>query len=91
MCDKMAWRKMRDRVSKLEAKDAAQAEQIKTLFGSVSELKTMSKYLMISCLSIISLVVLISILALVWCAIGPNGYQAVTRTAHEFRSQIDAK
>lgn len=94
MCDKSSFGKLRDRVTRIEAetraKDAAQDEQIKTLFGSVSELKTMSKYLMVSCLSIITLVMLISILALVWCAIGPNGYQAVTHTAKEFQSPINA-
>lgn len=90
MCDKSQWNRMRERVSRLEARDAAQDEQIKTLFGSITELKTISRYIMVTALSVLALVMLISVLALVWCAIGPNGYQAVTHTAKEFQSPINA-
>lgn len=88
MCDKAEYRKLRDEVARLKAADAAQTEQIKTLFGAVGELKNTARYIMIACLSVLSLVIVISLLALVWCAVGPNGYQAVTHGAKELAPTI---
>lgn len=90
MCDKTEYRKLRDEVARLKAADAAQTEQIKTLFGAVGELKNTARYIMVACISILSLVMLISILALVWCAIGPNGYMAVTNSAKEFAPSLSS-
>ena len=74
MCDKTAFEKLRDRVAKIEKEsathDAIQDEQLKTLFNIV---KTQSR--------IAWAFAFILLLAVIYGALGPRGFNAVTKAA----------
>lgn len=72
MCTKPAFRRLCDRVERLEMADAQQKEQVKTLFKSV--------YLLYRITLIGGLLML---LALIYGAIGERGFRAVATTSAE--------
>lgn len=65
MRDKEHFEGLRERVTKLEVKDAAQTEQIKTLFVATSELKDAVRTSLNKVLWCLCAVLLLSVLALV--------------------------
>lgn len=70
MCDKIEFEKLKDRMMALEKSQLVQGEQIKTLFNSVHLLY-----------KIVLVGGLILLLAVVWGAVGPDGFNAVTTAA----------
>lgn len=80
MCDKESYRDLRDRVNALERADAVQTEQIRTLFRSVEGIAETSK-LLNRLVMVLSLVMVLAILALVYGAVGHDGFNAVANAA----------
>lgn len=74
MCDKSEFAKLRDRVTAIEKEsathDAIQDEQLRTLFNIV---KVQSR--------IAWAFAFVMLLALIYGALGPNGFNAVTKAA----------
>ena len=81
MCSKAEFARLRDRIADVEKMNIAQTEQIKTLFTTTSELKDTVKGAFTRILLIFGIVLLLAILALVWGAIGKDGFNAVTKAA----------
>lgn len=90
MCDKPHFDELKGRVAALEDSvmvyHAKTDEQIKTLFNACRELndsaKTLLKVFSISLIFILS----VAVLALVYGALGGDGFNAVTRAAREART-----
>lgn len=87
MCDRDHFHRLEDRVDRLE-NDATKHhtkvdEQIKTLFNSCERLGAASGRLMWSLVALLGLVVTVSLFALVYGAVGHDGFNAVTRAAQE--------
>ena len=80
MCDKESFAKLRDQMYDLSKETAAQAEQIKTLFASTAELKATMQGVFTRILWVFGIIALLAILALIYGALGPNGFNAVTNT-----------
>lgn len=70
MCDHIHYEKLKERVSELEKTDIRHDEKIGNLERSV-------KFQMITVWGAF----LLCLLALIWGALGPNGFNAVTRAA----------
>lgn len=90
MCDRPAFEKIRDAIGELQKADAAQSEQIKTLFKTTEEQGENIKDVYSSQLSLVKWLVsaiigvlLIAVLALVFGALGKDGFNAVTNAARE--------
>ena len=77
MCDKEHFEGLRERVTKLEVKDAAQTEQIKTLFVATSELKDAVRTALNTVLWCLCAVLLLSVLALVRSVLDRDGFRDV--------------
>lgn len=76
MCDKVEFEKLKDRLMDAEKSLIAQGEQIKTLFRS-SKLQFWSIWGM----------TMLMLLALIYGALGSNGFNAVTKAAPTMISQ----
>lgn len=70
MCDRPAFEKLRDRVTRLEMSDASQDEKLKTLFRAqrIQFWTVWGAFMM-------------TLLALIYGALGPRGFNAVTNAA----------
>ena len=86
MCDRESFEKIRDAIAGLQRADAAQSEQIKTLFKTTEEqsasIKDMNSHqlsLVKWLVSAIIGVLLIAVLALVFGALGKDGFNAVAK------------
>lgn len=76
MCDRPAFEKLRDRVTRLEMSDVSQEEKLKTLFrGQRIQFWTVWGAFMLT------------LLALIYGALGPRGFNAVTDAAPNFVNQ----
>ncbi len=85
MCDRDHFHRLEDRVDRLE-NDAIKHhtkvdEQIKTLFSSCERLGAASGRLMWSLIALLGIVLLLSVCALVYGALGDHGFNAVTAAA----------
>lgn len=76
---KMSLEGLRDQVFDLSKETAAQAEQIKTLFATTSELKVTMHGVFTRILCVFGIIALLAILALIYGALGPCGFNAVTQ------------
>ena len=81
MCDKRSYRELRGQVLKLERADAAQTEQIRTLFNATAKLESTMTTVFTRIVWVFAIVLLLAILALVYGAVGGRGFNAVTRAA----------
>lgn len=78
MCDRPAFEKLRDRITRLEMSDASQDEKLKTLFrGMRIQFWTVWGSFMLM------------LLALIYGALGPRGFNAVTSAAPKVAQQIN--
>ena len=87
MCDRAHFDTLRDRVERLED-DAIKHhtrvdEQIKTLFKTCEKLSDTATTVLKSTLAMVGFVVTVTVLALVYGAVGHNGFNAVTTAAME--------
>ena len=88
MCDHESFAKLQDAIIELQKADAAQSEQIKTLFHTTeqqsADIKAQSDRLMTlvnRMLMLVGAVLVIAVLALVWGGLGERGFNAVTKAA----------
>lgn len=87
MCDREHFNTLRTRVDALEDSviqyHAKTDERLKTLFASCERLGTASGRLMWSLVAILGIVLIVSVFALVYGAVGHDGFNAVTRATQE--------
>lgn len=81
MCDRESFGKIRDAIADLQKADAAQSEQIKTLFATTERqgktIDTMTARLVMAVIGVL----LILVLAVVFGALGERGFNAVASAA----------
>lgn len=87
MCDHEHYQRLEDRMDRLED-DAIKHhtkvdEQIKTLFKTCEKLSDTASTVLKSTLAMIGFVIAVTVLALVYGAVGHNGFNAVTHAAME--------
>ena len=80
MCDRESFAKMRDAIGELQKADAAQSEQIKTLFNTTSEMRATIQGAFSRMLWIFCVIALLAVLALVYGALGEEGFNAVSNS-----------
>ena len=78
MCDKEAFAKVRDAIVDLQKADAAQSEQIKTLFAVTQKQGEQQDKLTSRLVGAAIVALLLALSALVYGALGPRGFNAVT-------------
>ena len=81
MCDKEAFAKIRDAIGDLQKADAVQSEQIKTLFKTTEKQGDTQKQLVNRLVIAVIGVLLLTVLALIFGALGKDGFNAVTNVA----------
>ena len=88
MCDRESFAKIRDAIAALQKADAVQSEQIKTLFNTTKEQGDTQKALVNRLLWVVCIVFLLAILALIFGALGKEGFNAVTKTAPGLAAEV---
>lgn len=87
MCDHEHYTNLAQRVDRLEDSvavyHAKTDERIKTLFQTCEKLSDTATTILKTALTVLGIVLLIAVLALVYGAVGQNGFNAVTSAAHE--------
>lgn len=89
MCDHEHFDTLRNRVDALENSvkvyHAKTDERIKTLFQTCEKLSSTATTILKSTLAMIGFVIAVTVLALVYGAVGQSGFNAVTTAAREAR------
>lgn len=81
MCNRESFAKIRDAIGELQKADAVQSEQIKTLFKTTERQgDTQTRLVNRLVLAVVGVLVL-AVLALIFGALGKEGFNAVTRAA----------
>lgn len=88
MCNQSEFAKLRDRLYDLSKETAAQAEQIKTLFNATAELKATITGAFNRILWLFGIVLVLALLALVYGAVGKEGFNAVTKAAPTIAAEV---
>ena len=87
MCDRDHFHKLEDRVDRLEDSvnvyHAKTDERLKTLFQTCEKLSGTAATVLRASLVILGTVLLVCVFALVYGAVGHDGFNAVTRAAQE--------
>ena len=85
MCDREHFDTLRDRVNRLEddvkVYHARTDERLKTLFQTCEKLSSTASTLLRAALTILGIVLIVSVFALVYGAVGERGFKAVTTAA----------
>ena len=85
MCDRDRFHKLEDRVDQLESEvqvyHARTDERLKTLFQTCEKLSRTAATLLRAALTILGIVLIVSVFALVYGALGERGFKAVTTAA----------
>ncbi len=81
MCDKPSFNKIRESIAALQRENAVQTEQIKTIFKVTAAQGEQQNRLTARLVWAIIVALFISVLAVVYGALGQNGFNAVTHTA----------
>ena len=85
MCDEDHFRRLEDRVDRLEddvkVYHARTDERLKTLFKACEKLSSTAATLLRAALTILGIVLIVSVFALVYGALGERGFKAVTTAA----------
>ena len=91
MCDRDHFHRLEDRVDRLEddvqVYHARTDERLKTLFQTCEKLSSTAATLLRAALTILGIVLIVSVFALVYGALGERGFKAVstaTQTAIEY-------
>lgn len=91
MCDRESFAKIRDAIVDLQKADAVQSEQIKTLFKTTEiQSDTQTRLVNRLVLAVIGVLIL-AVLALIFGALGKDGFHAVTNTAPKILSSNNNK
>lgn len=88
MCDKESFAKIRDAIGDLQKADAVQSEQIKTLFNTTKEQGDTQKTLVNRLVLAVVLVLIIVVLALIFGALGKDGFSAVTKAVPTVAAEV---
>lgn len=88
MCDRVSFAKIREAIADLQKADAVQSEQIKTLFNTTKEQGDTQKAIVDRLLLVVVIVLIIAVLALVFGALGKEGFNAVTKTAPGLAAEV---
>lgn len=81
MCNRESFAKIRDAIGELQKADAVQSEQIKTLFKTTERQgDTQTRLVNRLVLAVIGVLIL-AVLALIFGALGEQGFKAVTTAA----------
>lgn len=87
MRDRDHFHKLEDRVDRLEGDvkvyHARTDERLRTLFQTCEKLSSTAATLLRAALTILGIVLVVSVFALVYGAVGRDGFNAVTRAARE--------
>lgn len=87
MCDREHYNRLEDRVDRLEDSvnvyHAKTDERLKTLFQTCEKLSGTAATVLRAALVILGIVLLVCVFALVYGAVGHDGFNAVTRAARE--------
>lgn len=87
MCDRDHFHKLEGRVDRLEGDvkvyQARTDERLRTLFQTCEKLSSTAATLLRAALTILGIVLVVSVFALVYGAVGHDGFNAVTRAARE--------
>ena len=85
MCDREHFHRLEDRVDRLESEvqvyHARTDERLKTLFQTCEKLSRTAATLLRAALTILGIVLIVSVFALVYGALGERGFKAVTTAA----------
>ena len=85
MCDREHFHKREDRVDRLEGDvnvyHARTDERLKTLFQTCEKLSSTAATLLRAALTILGIVLIVSVFALVYGALGERGFKAVSTAA----------
>lgn len=81
MCDRESFAKIRDAISDLQKADAVQSEQIKTLFHTTEQQGENQTRLVNRLVLAVIGVLILAVLALIFGALGRDGFNAVTHAA----------
>ena len=82
MCDRESFAKIRDAIGDLQKADAVQSEQIKTLFHTTEKQGDNQTRLVNRLVLAVIGVLILAVLALIFGALGKDGFNAVTHAAH---------
>lgn len=92
MCDHEHFNELRNRVDALEDSvsvyHAKTDERIKTLFQTCEKLSDTATLVMKAALALLGTVLLVSVLALVYGAIGHNGFNAVVEGSQKIQARV---
>lgn len=87
MCDRDHFHKLEARVDRLEGDvkvyHARTDERLRTLFQTCEKLSSTAATLLRAALTILGIVLIVSVFALVYGAVGQDGFNAVTHAARE--------
>ena len=85
MCDREHFDTLRDRVDKLEEDvkvyHARTDERLKTLFQTCEKLSSTAATLLRAAITILGIILIVSVFALVYGALGERGFKSVTTAA----------
>ncbi len=81
MCDRESFAKIRDAIGDLQKADAVQSEQIKTLFKTTERQGDTQTRLVNRLVFAVIGVLILAVLALIFGALGKDGFNAVTKAA----------
>ena len=88
MCDRESFAKIRDAIADLQKADAVQSEQIKTLFNTTKEQGDTQKAILNRLLLVVVIVLIIAVLALVFGAVGKEGFNGVTKAVSGLAAEV---
>ncbi len=85
MCDRESFAKIRDAIGDLQKADAVQSEQIKTLFHTTEKQGDNQTRLVNRLVLAVIGVLILAVLALIFGALGKDGFNAVTHAANSIQ------
>ena len=89
MCDHDAFEKIRDAIDELQKTDAVQSEQIKTLFKTTETQGERQDKLTNRLVVAVLGVLVLTVLALIFGALGEHGFNAVTKARQSIPVMTD--
>lgn len=81
MCDRESFARLKDAIVELQKADAVQSEQIKTLFATTKKQGEQQTIMLNRLVMAVIGVLVLTVLALIFGALGERGFTAVTKAA----------
>ena len=88
MSYKAEFSKVREKLSDLEKADAVQTEQIRTLFNATAKLETTMTSVFTRIIWVFGIILLLAILALVYGALGKDGFNGVVKAVPSVAAEV---